>query len=730
MKPVLLIFLFFNLICYSLFAFQTDHTTDSLKKLVAPFLNNPSQKADTVIINRLNHIANDYYEESPDSTFYYSGLAIRLSKQLGYKKGLADGYSQIADVYSFRGDYQTAAINFNTALRLYRQTHDLYGCSEAYIGLGSVRDYLGDYKQAILYYDSALTIRQQTGSERKLAECYNIIGVTYDNMGEYSKALDCYFKALSISIKHKDELSAADNYCNIGVVMQHLELYPKALSYANTALNIWLRLNDTQGISTAWLNIGEALMAQKNYEKAKLYFDKAAAIFYRMKDQEGISLLYYDLGLYKYHQRQPDSALYYLRQSLQLASRHKLKYNKANAYLGFAQVYNQEKDFGNAHIYALLCQNVANSIGTLNLKAEAALQLSIALAGLGRFEEAYHQRVSYHQLSDSLKNDENVQELISYNLEVDFKKKQAGIAIQQRKKEALYKQQIAEQNQTNLIGTLVIAALLIMVVIYYRGRRKQQRINKLLAESNRAVLLQKTDLDKQAENLNELNTLKDRLIALLAHDLRAPISTLRGLFALMSDNAITHEELVEMVPHVVNKLDHTSDFLDTLLHWVNSQVSQSTDNIKVFNLPDVVNTELLYMGDQLKQKNIGTRVNIAPDVMAYADPNSIRIVIHNILTNAVKFSGRDTVIEIAGQMNDDGTTVLTIKDKGIGMSSEQLSSLFKSKVNSFPGTENEVGTGMGLFFCKDLVEKHSGHIWAKSTLGQGTELGFSLPTHH
>lgn len=729
MKPFLIIFLFFNLICHDLFAFQTDSITDSLKQLVAPVINNPEAKADTATINRLNRIADDYYEESPDSTYYYADKAIRLSQEINYKTGLADGYAQIADVYSFRGDYQAAAINFYKALRLYRQTRNAYGSSEAYIGLGGTRDYLGDYRRAILYYDSALTIRKKVGSERKLAEVYNIIGITYDNMGQYSRALDCYFKALSIAIKHKDELSAADNYCNIGVVMQHLELYPKALSYANTALNIWMRLNDTQGISTAWLNMGEALVAQKNYDRAKLYFDKAWAVFHRMKDQEGISLLYYDLGLYKYHQQQPDSAIYYLRQSLQLASHHKIKYNKANAYLGFAQVYNLEKDFRNAHMYAMLCQNVANNIGTLSLKADAALQLSIALAGLGRFEQAYGQRELYQKLKDSLKNDENVQELISYNLEVDFKKKQADISIRQHQQEAKYKEQIAEQRQTNLIGTLVIAALLIMVIIYYRGRRKQKRINNMLEQSNRAVLLQKADLDKQAENLNELNILKDRLIAILAHDLRAPISTLRGLFALMADDAITHDELVEMVPQVVSKLDHTSDFLDTLLHWVNSQVAQSAGNIKNFSLADVVNTELLYLDDQLKQKKIGTSVHVPAGVTAYADPNSIRIVIHNILTNAIKFSGRDTVIKITGQMNDDGTTAITIKDQGVGMTPDQLNSLFKSRVSSFPGTENEAGTGMGLFFCKDLVEKYHGHIWAESALGKGTELGFSLPGH-
>ena len=61
------------------------------------------------------------------------------------------------------------------------------------------------------------------------------------------------------------------------------------------------------------------------------------------------------------------------------------------------------------------------------------------------------------------------------------------------------------------------------------------------------------------------------------------------------------------------------------------------------------------------------------------------------------------------------------------MNEKQLNSLFKNKVVSHPGTHNELGTGMGLIFCKDLIEKYSGRIWAKSTPGVSTELGFALP---
>ncbi|MDB5032490.1 HAMP domain-containing sensor histidine kinase, partial [Mucilaginibacter sp.] len=233
-------------------------------------------------------------------------------------------------------------------------------------------------------------------------------------------------------------------------------------------------------------------------------------------------------------------------------------------------------------------------------------------------------------------------------------------------------------------------------------------------------------LSIQTAKLNELNLLKDRLIGVLAHVLRAPISTLRGLFNLMTDDAITREEFIEMTPRVFNTLEHTSDFLDTLLFWINSQVDRTENTIKSFYIDDLITRELVHMEDKLKQKNISVHVKMATDAIAFADPNATRIVIHNFLTNAIKFSNRNDIIEATSYVQD-AEVIFCLKDNGVGMSDEFLNTLFKSQVNSSNGTENESGTGMGLLFCKDLIEKHNGKIWAKSSLGVGTELCFSLP---
>jgi signal transduction histidine kinase len=722
LKPYFAILIIFSLAALNVFAKQQNRSTDSLKSLVVASLKSQA-RPDTLTISRINKLAKGYFASYPDSALYYGNLEIKLSKQINYKKGIADGLSHLAHVNTLRGDYATSSKNYTAALQLYQQIDNVHGVCASYQGLGYVQNYLGNYDAAIGLYNKSLALILKADDEENEAKCYNLLGITYDSKGDYSKALDCYFKSLFINIKRKDELSSAYKYNNIGLIMQRLELYPKAINYYNRALAIWKKRDNKQGISGACQNIGETLLAQRKLPEAIKYLRKASAIFHQLGDTDGISLVYYDLGLYNYYTNHTDSAVYYLNLALSTATKNKILFNQANANIGLALMYNLEKKYQQAYDHAIQAQNIGTKLNSLSIKTDAALALSKALAGLKRFEEAYHQYELYSTLKSDLKHNESVHKIMLYNLELEFAKKQKDLAAKQRQKEKQYQQKIAKQTTENLVSAAVILILAIIAAVYYVAKSKQQKINALLAA-------QQADLNTQAAKLNELNILKDRLIGVLAHDLRAPISTLRGLFNLMIDTSISTEEFIAMTPKVFNTLEHTSDFLDTLLFWINSQVDLAEDRTTNFGLIDIVNRELLHLEDKLKQKNITTKINVATDAVAHADPNSVRIVVHNFLTNAIKFSNRDGIIEISAWLEGDESVVFCLKDYGVGMTTEYLNTLFKSQVTSATGTENESGTGMGLLFCKDLIEKQKGRIWAKSNLGAGTELCFMLPAGH
>jgi len=698
---------------------------DSLKTL----LNSVPKKqdiADTTNINRLNKLADEYFQFNPDSTYYYAQKSIELSKKINYSSGLAAGLLQMGRANSLRGKSSEATQEFNGAIQLYKRLDDLHGLGETYIAYGRMYTLLANYKSALSCLNQALNCGKLLKDEHGITDAYKNIGIVYYSEGQLPNALDYYYKALFLAVKNHYRILSGEIYNDIGVTLQTMEVYPNALNYFYKALNIVEGANDMIGVGTMHENIGEVLLAQKKYDLSLVHLFKALGIAKKQNDIDGLTSLYTDVGLCYAHTNQLPRAIKYLDTSVHIASNYKTVYNQAYAYIGLSTAYNMEKDYANAYKLALQGQMLANKLGNISIRADAALQLSKTLSGLGKYKEAYAELNQYLKLKNQVKDSESIQKLTSYNYDLNFTQKERQLEQQEHERDLLFQQKMHNQRLMNAIFMVAFAAMIVIAFVYYRQKRKQQKINVQLEEKNHQVLLQKTNIDEQAHKLNDLNTLKDRLISVLAHDLRAPLSTLRGLFNLLQDASISHEELVEMIPTVLKKLEYTSDFLDTLLFWINSQMENFENSVKTFSVKEIALHEIESHSEQAALKGINLAGSIPDEIMASADPNSIRIVIRNLITNAIKFSNNGDVISVTAAVEDDNI-VISVKDTGQGIPEPQLKKLFRNKVDSKTGTHNESGTGMGLLFCKDLIEKCNGHIWVTSKLGEGSEFTFTVP---
>ena len=697
--------------------------------LLTPFSGICSIPPDTSQINSLNRLAAAKYALNPDSTLFYAEQSIALSKRSNYQEGLANGLLQTGKAYYFKGKSEEAIQAFDEAINLFKKLNDQKGLSECYIHYGRMYTLLAKYDKSLSCLNKALAINKLTGDEKGLTDSYKNIGIVYFSQGQLSKALDYYYNGLFIAVKNNYTVLTAELYNNIGVVLQTMEVYPNALDYYKKSLKIFEGTNNLHAIGTLNENIGEVMLAQDDYNHAIAYLIKANNVAKKQHDKDGLSSVYTDLGLCYAHKKQFEKAIKYLDTSLWIAVKYKIVYNQGYAMSGYATVYNMQKQYAKAYPYALKAENLALKLGNLSVRADAALELNKTLAGLGKIDEAYHFLNEYITLKNGLKNNESIQKLTSYNYELSFSVKQRLAAQQQQEKDLLYQQKIRMSRLTGLVFLILVIAMIVIACIYYVEKRKQQRINRLLKIKNTLVSEQKTDLDTQAHKLNDLNTLKDRLIAILAHDLRAPLSTLRGLFNLLQDDTISHEEVLDMIPSVIKKLDYTSDFLDTLLFWINSQMENFTRGVKDFSIRELMNKESENLIEQAAQKHIRFIVNVEDDITGNADPDSVRIVIRNLITNAIKFCKENDTIEISAQ-NKGGDVLISVKDTGVGMTPAQLKKLFKGKMDSRIGTHKESGTGMGLLFCKDLIEKCNGTIWASSKLNVGSVFSFTIPGTH
>ncbi|NIJ45218.1 PAS domain S-box-containing protein [Wenyingzhuangia heitensis] len=236
-------------------------------------------------------------------------------------------------------------------------------------------------------------------------------------------------------------------------------------------------------------------------------------------------------------------------------------------------------------------------------------------------------------------------------------------------------------------------------------------------------------LRKSEQQLKELNATKDKLLSIIAHDLRNPFATIIGYSDLLANNIhdFNTTDIINFNSYINTTAVNTLALLDNLLNWAKSQTGQITFKPEKLNLSSIIKNSIDILHQSAKLKNIILNYIQPKDFYVFTDNYMVKIIIRNLVTNAVKFTKSNGTISI-NTTQENNYVKVTISDNGIGMSKKTLTQLFTTQTNeTTSGTENEKGFGLGLLLCKEFVEKNKGKIWVESELGVGTTFYFTLP---
>jgi signal transduction histidine kinase len=229
--------------------------------------------------------------------------------------------------------------------------------------------------------------------------------------------------------------------------------------------------------------------------------------------------------------------------------------------------------------------------------------------------------------------------------------------------------------------------------------------------------------------LHELNVSKDKFFSIIAHDLKNPFSSIIGLSEILkeeikSGDTATMENYAGLIN---NSAVQTFRLLENLLEWANSQRGKISFNPVPINLGELFNEEFSMLNEMAIKKNIELINSFNDNLTIIADKNMIKTILRNLISNAIKFTHKNGKVEVKA-MTENQHVEISVSDSGIGMTQEIIAKLFRIDSNlSTRGTENEKGTGLGLFLCREFVEKHGGRIWAESEVGTGSTFKFILP---
>ncbi|MEP0263436.1 HAMP domain-containing sensor histidine kinase [Dokdonia sp.] len=256
---------------------------------------------------------------------------------------------------------------------------------------------------------------------------------------------------------------------------------------------------------------------------------------------------------------------------------------------------------------------------------------------------------------------------------------------------------------------LLLGFMLFVIIQLYFYKRK----NKTIA--------------KQKKELSELVATKNKFFAIIAHDLRSPLSSVVNFLDVLKEEQFSSNQTTQIIGALEDSSKNSLSLLDNLLKWSKIQTGNIHYNPQKIDILSIVKDQVRIQKQQALHKNINVVIEASTDIKVLADKNMIATVIRNLLSNAIKYSHSKSIILIELSQIDQFFS-FSIEDTGIGIPEEYLTHLFDvTKITTQKGTMQEKGSGLGLILSKQFVEIHEGILSIESTHTKGTIASFTLP---
>jgi len=278
----------------------------------------------------------------------------------------------------------------------------------------------------------------------------------------------------------------------------------------------------------------------------------------------------------------------------------------------------------------------------------------------------------------------------------------------------------------------------IIGVLFVHSTRKSAFTGKmrlLIAFANEAgIAIENARLYKDASTvgaLREADRLKTELLANVSHDLRTPLTSIKGYSTtiLRHYQKLSDDEKRDFLKEIDLASDRLTELIENLLQLSKLEAGGFRMNKEPLAIDNLIANSIEDM--QQKAKGYTFAVKSPKSLpLVQADPRRIRQVIDNLLGNAVKYSPEGTEIMVICEVDDQSLTV-HVRDQGVGISANEIEKIFERFYQAASGTSSHKagGVGLGLAICKGIIEAHKGRIWAQSEIGKGSIFTFTLPLY-
>ena len=628
-------------------------------------------KDDTTKAFQLGHLSYLIRYHNIDSATVYANMGTALSKALNYNKGFLYASASRVNLLSGTGQMDAMRQLVDSLINFMEEENSYHYANYLYTNLANSYHQEGNMPKAITYQETALKYAVEQKDSSDIISRLSGLGGFYAEMGDFENSKKYTKEACDMAEDIGDEWRLANGLIRLTELESDSTLkrtyISKALGLSEKINNAWLKAFSNYAFANLLLNV------EDKPEESLTYYQKSYAIAKQINDAFFLSYVPNLLSNAFLATNELDSAEYYGKKAVQMAY----------------------------------------SAKDIHVTESGLKSLSFILAQNKQYQEAYDSLEVAYLLKDSIFTLTNANQLAEANVKYETEKKDAEIA----KNELEIAKKDAQRN--TLIGSgLVILLLAGGLFLYLNERQKRKKKEAELA------LVEK---EKEAEKLKELDDLKTQFFTNVSHELRTPLTLILGpLSDIMGE---IKESKVKKAIHLAHSnadrlLDMINEVLDlSKLESGNIPIQWDTIQLKSYinrivfafeSLAEIRNIQLVLHTDDI-------------DYQVKIDSQKVEKIINNLISNALKYSEKDSEIIINAKVNNGQFTV-SVQDFGKGIDPGEREKIFNRFYQSNVVTAVEGGgTGVGLALSKELAHLMEGSLDVESELGKGSMFTLKLP---
>lgn len=643
-----------------------QRSIDSLSNLLQ---NHPAE--DSVRVDLMRKLSAFYQAENLGKAEQYAISAVQLAEKIDDPNATCASLSQLGSVYSWQRFSTKALSTYFKERELANKLKNEHWLQDANLGIAYVYELENDWNKALKYTLLAIPYAEKSQDPFTIAFAYTNLGSEYLGVGNIDKAQHY----LTIASQLFNDNDYADQYAN----------------------------NE--------INLARVFVAKKEYDSAKIHFNHADSIFSELDEPYQVADVCQHMGDMYIQAGQYDLAEEYYKRTIENYNKNDIaEADYALAVMGLGTVAFSEKKYD---VASKIFHEEFSKVKAANIVDEELNYLKYMASvdsAMGNYAEAYNHLQNFIALQEIFKNEEKARAAEHMLMEFDVQRKE-------KENEQLKLQNSLQRRQVIISGIMGIILLLVGIFLASMYRQKTIALTSLKE--------QQAATEAKNKELAIINTIRDKLISMIAHDVRAPLTSLQNTLYLTREKIINQEEYAYLSQLLDNDIRHLISMLDNTLLWAREQIHVlNVDKIK-FNLHELSQDVLGLYNQSILDKKITINNEIPKDLEVISDKEIIHTVLRNIVSNAIKFTPLNKTITLQAQKKPD-EVLMHISDEGGGIDLGILEKISKKEFVSTRGTNNEKGTGLGLMFSYDLLAKLNESLTIRTEPGLGTTVIFSI----